>query len=243
MILAGGTLALVLTALFPVDRLLHRLLASGERGGRQPPALAPAETPGSTGEPTGATVPTAAPVSARAASFLGFGPRADAVFAALALPGAIGNVVDRFHRGGRGVLDFLSIGVGARRWPTFNVADICLTVVMLLAVPLVFASFMEAPRADGEGASDAAADATRAEPSGGWWRKRGRAFLRGEATLLGIVVILGVVGYGCESFQPLRRLMMTMTSSGGLRLVGAAVAIFLFVAYVRTEIARWRGRL
>lgn len=36
--------------------------------------------------------------------------------------GATGNLVDRI-RSPRGVVDFLDLGVGALRWPTFNVAD------------------------------------------------------------------------------------------------------------------------
>jgi signal peptidase II len=37
--------------------------------------------------------------------------------------GAAGNLVDRV-RSGRGVVDFLDVGIDAARWPTFNVADI-----------------------------------------------------------------------------------------------------------------------
>jgi signal peptidase II len=40
--------------------------------------------------------------------------------------GAIGNALDRV-RSARGVVDFLDIGVGSLRWPTFNVADIAVT--------------------------------------------------------------------------------------------------------------------
>lgn len=40
--------------------------------------------------------------------------------------GAIGNLIDRI-RSARGVVDFLDFGVGAWRWPTFNVADIAVT--------------------------------------------------------------------------------------------------------------------
>lgn len=40
--------------------------------------------------------------------------------------GAIGNGVDRI-RSSRGVVDFLDVGVGALRWPTFNVADMAVT--------------------------------------------------------------------------------------------------------------------
>ncbi len=41
--------------------------------------------------------------------------------------GAIGNVVDRL-RWSRGVVDFLDVGVGEYRWPTFNVADIAVSL-------------------------------------------------------------------------------------------------------------------
>ena len=37
--------------------------------------------------------------------------------------GAAGNLVDRI-RHASGVVDFIDIGVGATRWPTFNIADI-----------------------------------------------------------------------------------------------------------------------
>lgn len=40
--------------------------------------------------------------------------------------GAAGNLVDRI-RSGRGVVDFLDVGIGALRWPTFNVADIAVS--------------------------------------------------------------------------------------------------------------------
>jgi signal peptidase II len=40
--------------------------------------------------------------------------------------GACGNLIDRV-RSSRGVVDFLDVGVGALRWPTFNVADMAVT--------------------------------------------------------------------------------------------------------------------
>jgi signal peptidase II len=50
--------------------------------------------------------------------------------------GAIGNLVDRI-RGPQGVVDFLDVGVGATRWPTFNVADIGVSCgAVVLAVSL-----------------------------------------------------------------------------------------------------------
>ncbi len=40
--------------------------------------------------------------------------------------GAFGNLIDRI-RSPRGVVDFVDVGVGALRWPTFNVADMAVT--------------------------------------------------------------------------------------------------------------------
>lgn len=40
--------------------------------------------------------------------------------------GAAGNLVDRI-RSTQGVVDFIDVGVGLTRWPTFNVADIGVT--------------------------------------------------------------------------------------------------------------------
>src|SRR5690606_5300708 len=41
---------------------------------------------------------------------------------ALVCAGALGNLIDRI-RSPRGVVDFIDVGIGASRWPTFNVAD------------------------------------------------------------------------------------------------------------------------
>ena len=55
---------------------------------------------------------------------------------ALVTGGALGNLIDRI-RSSRGVVDFFDIGVGAWRWPVFNVADIGVTIgALLLAVSL-----------------------------------------------------------------------------------------------------------
>jgi signal peptidase II len=52
---------------------------------------------------------------------------------ALVSGGAIGNLIDRV-RGPQGVVDFLDIGIGDMRWPTFNVADMAVsTGAVLLA--------------------------------------------------------------------------------------------------------------
>lgn len=45
---------------------------------------------------------------------------------ALVAAGAVGNVIDRI-RSELGVVDFIDIGFGAHRWPTFNVADIAVS--------------------------------------------------------------------------------------------------------------------
>jgi signal peptidase II len=55
---------------------------------------------------------------------------------ALVCAGAVGNVIDRV-RSPLGVVDFVDVGIGARRWPTFNVADSAITVgAIALAVSL-----------------------------------------------------------------------------------------------------------
>lgn len=50
---------------------------------------------------------------------------------ALVSGGALGNLVDRL-RSARGVVDFLDLGVGAWRWPTFNIADIAVSTGAIL---------------------------------------------------------------------------------------------------------------
>jgi signal peptidase II len=45
------------------------------------------------------------------------------IAAALVVGGATGNLIDRI-RGTTGVVDFIDAGIGASRFPTFNVADI-----------------------------------------------------------------------------------------------------------------------
>ena len=50
---------------------------------------------------------------------------------ALVCAGAIGNLLDRL-RSDLGVVDFLDVGVGTTRWPTFNVADMAVSVGAIL---------------------------------------------------------------------------------------------------------------
>lgn len=46
---------------------------------------------------------------------------------ALVCGGAVGNLIDRI-RSGRGVVDFIDIGLGDSRWPTFNIADMAVSL-------------------------------------------------------------------------------------------------------------------
>lgn len=54
----------------------------------------------------------------------------------LVLGGAFGNFTDRFFR--HGVVDFIDMGIGMYRWPTYNVADI---FILLGAFLMVFYFF------------------------------------------------------------------------------------------------------
>lgn len=48
------------------------------------------------------------------------------------LAGALGNLTDRLRQGE--VVDFVSVGIGDLRWPTFNVADSAVVVGILVLV-------------------------------------------------------------------------------------------------------------
>jgi signal peptidase II len=56
------------------------------------------------------------------------GGAADIALAAV-LGGAVGNLVDRLRFGM--VVDFIDVGIGATRWPVFNVADSAVTIGVL----------------------------------------------------------------------------------------------------------------
>jgi signal peptidase II len=63
------------------------------------------------------------------------------------LGGALGNLLDRVVRGR--VVDFIDVGIGAARWPVFNVADSAVTVgVLLLAWNLARPGRAAAPDLD-----------------------------------------------------------------------------------------------
>lgn len=80
------------------------------------------------------------------------------VAVSLVAAGAIGNVIDRV-RSDLGVVDFIDVGIGATRWPTFNVADIAVTTgAFLLAWVLWGEDRQAAPAAS-------AATGSAAEPA------------------------------------------------------------------------------
>jgi signal peptidase II len=61
-----------------------------------------------------------------------YAPAHKRVCLGLILGGAFGNLIDHLAAGE--VLDFLDVGIGMRRWPTFNVADIAVTAGALLLI-------------------------------------------------------------------------------------------------------------
>ncbi len=65
--------------------------------------------------------------------------------------GAVGNLIDRI-RSSSGVVDFIDVGIGVHRWPTFNVADSAVTVG---AVVLAFVLWMEGREEEGAGRVEA----------------------------------------------------------------------------------------
>jgi signal peptidase II len=58
--------------------------------------------------------------------------------------GAVGNAIDRL-RSPDGVVDFLDVGLGAVRWPTFNVADVAVTGGAALLAWALWGEADEAP--------------------------------------------------------------------------------------------------
>ncbi|PYP32072.1 MAG: signal peptidase II, partial [Gemmatimonadetes bacterium] len=73
---------------------------------------------------------------------------------ALVCAGAVGNVIDRL-RSSLGVVDFVDVGIGPLRWPTFNVADSAITVG---AIALALSLWLEGR------AQERAKEARAAEP-------------------------------------------------------------------------------
>ena len=72
--------------------------------------------------------------------------------------GAIGNVINRLWSE-RGVVDFLDVGIGDARWPTFNVADIGITTGAILLAWVLWREDLATPdTTSAPGARDLTAD-------------------------------------------------------------------------------------
>lgn len=80
---------------------------------------------------------------------------------ALVCAGAIGNLLDRL-RSDRGVVDFIDIGFGDARWPTFNVADMAVSAG---AVLLAWVLWQEDRALASAGASTAGAPLASGAPA------------------------------------------------------------------------------
>jgi signal peptidase II len=76
-------------------------------------------------------------------AFRGRGPLLQVVLG-LVLGGTLGNLVDRVRFGY--VTDFISVGIGELRWPTWNVADACLVVGIGCLV--VYLTFLDRPASE-----------------------------------------------------------------------------------------------
>ncbi len=78
------------------------------------------------------------------------GHRLRVVALALVSGGAVGNVINRLWSE-RGVVDFIDVGIGTHRWPTFNVADMGVSMgALLLAFVLHRHETPQAERRDGQ---------------------------------------------------------------------------------------------
>ncbi len=76
----------------------------------------------------------------------------------LVCSGAIGNLLDRI-RSSRGVVDFIDMGIGDMRWPTFNVADMAVSTGAFLLAWVLWGEDRAATAAE-------AANAAGAVPAG-----------------------------------------------------------------------------
>lgn len=61
-----------------------------------------------------------------------FAPISRRVYIGLIIGGAFGNLIDRLASGE--VIDFIDMGIGQYRWPTYNVADIAVTLGAIFIV-------------------------------------------------------------------------------------------------------------
>lgn len=78
--------------------------------------------------------------------------------------GAIGNLLDRI-RTEHGVVDFIDIGFGAHRWPTFNIADIAVSGGALLLAFVLWGEDKRAATATANAIAAPASVATSTAPA------------------------------------------------------------------------------
>jgi len=76
------------------------------------------------------------------------GARARTLALALVCAGAVGNLLDRI-RSSLGVVDFIDVGIGDARWPTFNVADIAVSSGAFLLAWVLWREDQEADAREG----------------------------------------------------------------------------------------------
>jgi signal peptidase II len=74
------------------------------------------------------------------------GDHARVLALALVCAGAVGNLLDRL-RSDLGVVDFLDVGIGDSRWPTFNVADMAVSTGAVLLAWVLWQEDLRAQRA------------------------------------------------------------------------------------------------
>ncbi len=70
----------------------------------------------------------------------------------MVMGGALGNLLDRVRLGG--VVDFIDVGIGVHRWPTFNIADTGVSVGVSLLILWLFLTERRREQAS-EGKADA----------------------------------------------------------------------------------------
>jgi lipoprotein signal peptidase len=144
----------------------------------------------------------------------------DAVAFSMLVSGALGNALDRFKRGS--VIDFIDVGVGTTRWPTFNVADACLVVGIYLVLTGALADIV--PRHDEH--SD---QGTPPNPIG--------IFAGIVVAAGGAAAIMAVIGRACETSLAVHNAVVAILSW-----LGVGVVAVLLYGYVRLEMRRLRPR-
>ncbi|HMA22309.1 MAG TPA: signal peptidase II [Gemmatimonadaceae bacterium] len=85
----------------------------------------------------------------------------------LVCAGAIGNLIDRI-RSAQGVVDFIDVGIGDARWPTFNVADMAVSIGAFLLAWVLWGEDTTNEReavVEGDGESPPAVSSMSASPA------------------------------------------------------------------------------